>query len=69
MENKKPIDGYLGVEFKRVNYGVEKALVKNPIKVPGIGLTKEFHDLFDKLSPEKAKKIKLERAYSNKKNQ
>lgn len=55
MNTPKPIDGYLGVEFKRVNIGVEKALVKNPVKVPGIGLTKEFHALFDKLSPEKAK--------------
>ena len=31
------------VEFKRVNNGVEKELTKNPVKIPGIGLSDEFH--------------------------
>ena len=48
MKAKVGEDGYLGVEQKRVNLEVEKVLVKNRIKVPGIGLQQEFFNVFDK---------------------
>ena len=62
LQDSEPVDpqaGYLGVEFKRVNVGVEKLLSKQPIRVPGIGLPKCFHEIFDQKSPEKEAEIKL----------
>lgn len=34
--------------FRMLDKNVEKELMKNPIKVKGIGLSDEFHELFDK---------------------
>ena len=57
------------VEFKRVNVEVEKELNINPIRIPGIGLTETFHELFDENSAKALKEQTAKMYNSNKKNQ
>ena len=46
----KDLQKNVHVANKRVTLEVEKLLNKNPIKIPGFGLKKEFRQIFDKPS-------------------
>lgn len=51
-----------------INPEIRKILTKNPLKIRGMGLPEEFHEIFKMISERKRKKQEYERIWKNPKN-